>query len=58
MDPLQFACRPNVEVIYLLHWAPKHLKSAGSTVRVMLFNTSSAFHNIQLFYLAKKAVRE
>lgn len=51
LDPLQFAYRPGIgvddAVIYLLHRSLSHLEQAGSTVRVMFFDFSSAFNTIQ-----------
>ena len=51
MDALQFAYRQNIGVddaiIYLLHRSLSHLESAGSAVRIMFFDFSSAFNTIQ-----------
>ncbi|KAI3352713.1 hypothetical protein L3Q82_020164 [Scortum barcoo] len=51
MDPLQFAYQPDIgvddAVIYLLHTSLTHLEKAGSTVRIMFFDFSSAFNTIQ-----------
>ncbi|KAI3356050.1 hypothetical protein L3Q82_017163 [Scortum barcoo] len=51
MDPLQFAYQPDIRVddavIYLLHTSLTHLEKAGSTVRIMFFDFSSAFNTIQ-----------
>ncbi|TWW68206.1 hypothetical protein D4764_19G0000040 [Takifugu flavidus] len=51
MDPLQFAYQPSIgvddAVIYLLHTFLTHLEKAGSTVRIMFFDFSSAFNTIQ-----------
>ncbi|TWW77924.1 hypothetical protein D4764_11G0000450 [Takifugu flavidus] len=58
MDPLQFAYQPSIgvddAVIYLLHTAPTHLEKAGSTVRIMFFDFSSAFNTIQPRLLGDK----
>ncbi|KAI3368145.1 hypothetical protein L3Q82_007808 [Scortum barcoo] len=49
MDPLQFAYLPDIgvddAVIYLLHTSLTHLEKAGSTVRIMFFDFSSAFQH-------------
>ncbi|KAF7640964.1 hypothetical protein LDENG_00002760 [Lucifuga dentata] len=51
LDLLQFAYQPGIGVddaiIYLLHRSLSHLEHVGSTVRVMLFDFSSAFNTIQ-----------
>ncbi|XDV33499.1 hypothetical protein PO909_003895 [Leuciscus waleckii] len=51
MDPLQFAYRPGIGVddnlIYLLHRSLSHLKKAGSSLRNMFYDFSSAFNTIQ-----------
>ncbi|XP_030641381.1 protein NLRC3-like [Chanos chanos] len=56
--PLQFAYQEHVGVedaiIYLLHRARSHLDKAGSTVRVMFFDFSSAFNTIQPVLLGDK----
>ena len=58
MDPLQFAYRPNIgvddAVIYLQHRALTHLEAAGSAVRVMFFDFSSAFNTIRPALLRRK----
>ena len=58
MDPLQFAYRPNIgvddAVIYLLHRALAHLEAAGTAVRVMFFDFSSAFNTIRPALLREK----
>ena len=58
MDPLQFAYQAQLSVddviIYLLHRAYSHLEKPGSSVRVMLFDFSSAFNTIQPPLLEKK----
>uniref|UniRef100_A0A8C7Z516 Reverse transcriptase domain-containing protein n=1 Tax=Oryzias sinensis TaxID=183150 RepID=A0A8C7Z516_9TELE len=57
-DPLQFAYRPNIgvddAVIYLLHRALTHLEDAGTAVRVMFFDFSSAFNTIRPALLREK----
>ncbi|CAL9691782.1 unnamed protein product [Knipowitschia caucasica] len=51
LDPLQFAYRPNIgvedAVIYFLQRTLSHLEPAGSAVRVMFFDFSSAFNTIR-----------
>lgn len=51
LDPLQFAYQSGIGVedaiIYLLHSVLSHLEKAGSTVRIMFFDFSSAFNTIQ-----------
>ncbi|XP_073727635.1 uncharacterized protein [Misgurnus anguillicaudatus] len=58
MDPLQFAYQPGTgvedAVIFLLNRAISHLEKAGSTVRVMFFDFSSAFNTIQPTLLRDK----
>ena len=58
LDPLQFAYQSQISVddaiIYLLHRAYSHLERPGSTVRVLLFNFSSAFNTIHPPLLAEK----
>ena len=58
-DPLQFAYRPGVvkedAIIYLVQWAHSYLAKAGSAVRIMFFDFSSAFNIIQPALLCKKA---
>ncbi|KAI3374638.1 hypothetical protein L3Q82_021015 [Scortum barcoo] len=58
MDPLQFAYQPDIgvddAVIYLLHTSLTHLEKAGSTVRIMFFDFSSAFNTIQPRLLGDK----
>ncbi|KAI5103517.1 hypothetical protein C0J45_7098 [Silurus meridionalis] len=60
MDPLQFAYQPGIgvedAVIFLLNRAISHLEKAGSTVRVMFFDFSSAFNTIQPALLRDKMV--
>uniref|UniRef100_A0AAV2JCD4 Rab GTPase-binding effector protein 1 n=1 Tax=Knipowitschia caucasica TaxID=637954 RepID=A0AAV2JCD4_KNICA len=50
LDPLQFAYRPNIgvedAVIYFLQRTLSHLEPAGSAVRVMFFDFSSAFNTL------------
>ncbi len=57
LDPLQFAYSPQVGVedaiIYMLQRIYPHLDTAGSTVRIMFFDFSSAFNTIQLTLLGK-----
>jgi len=52
MNPLQFAYQPHIGVedtiIFLLHRAYSHQEEAGSVVRVMFFDFSSAFNTIRL----------
>ncbi|KAI3371819.1 hypothetical protein L3Q82_024371 [Scortum barcoo] len=47
----RFAYQPDIRVddavIYLLHTSLTHLEKAGSTVRIMFFDFSSAFNTIQ-----------
>lgn len=47
LDPLQFAYQPGIGVddaiLYLLHRSLSHLEEAGSTVRIMFYDFSSAF---------------
>lgn len=61
MDPLQFAYQPGISVddaiIYLLHTSLSHLEKAGSTVRIMFFDFSSAFNTIQPTLLGDKLER-
>ncbi|TWW81279.1 hypothetical protein D4764_01G0010940 [Takifugu flavidus] len=58
MDLLQFAYQPSIgvddAVIYLLHTSLTHLEKAGSTVRIMFFDFSSAFNTIQPRLLGDK----
>ncbi|TWW54289.1 hypothetical protein D4764_0227720 [Takifugu flavidus] len=58
MDPLQFAYQLSIgvddAVIYLLHTSLTHLEKAGSTVRIMFFDFSSAFNTIQPRLLGDK----
>ncbi|KAI3374005.1 hypothetical protein L3Q82_022569, partial [Scortum barcoo] len=58
VDPLQFAYQPDIgvddAVIYLLHTSLTHLEKAGSTVRIMFFDFSSAFNTIQPRLLGDK----
>ncbi|TWW77917.1 SCAN domain-containing protein 3 [Takifugu flavidus] len=58
MDLLQFAYQPSIGVddaiIYLLHTSLTHLEKAGSTVRIMFFDFSSAFNTIQPRLLGDK----
>ncbi|KAI3353947.1 hypothetical protein L3Q82_005146 [Scortum barcoo] len=58
MDPLQLAYQPDIgvddAVIYLLHTSLTHLEKAGSTVRIMFFDFSSAFNTIQPRLLGDK----
>ncbi|TWW57314.1 putative RNA-directed DNA polymerase from transposon BS [Takifugu flavidus] len=58
MDPLQFAYQQSIgvddAVIYLLHTSLTHLEMAGSTVRIMFFDFSSAFNTIQPRLLGDK----
>ncbi|KAI3363629.1 hypothetical protein L3Q82_001257 [Scortum barcoo] len=58
MDPLQFVYQPDIRVddavIYLLHTSLTHLEKAGSTVRIMFFDFSSAFNTIQPRLLGDK----
>jgi len=58
LDPLQFAYQPRIGVedaiIFLLHRAYTHLEEAGSFVRVMLFDFSSAFNTIRPALLRTK----
>ncbi|KAI5100952.1 hypothetical protein C0J45_9938 [Silurus meridionalis] len=60
MDPLQFAYQPGIgvedAVMFLLNRAIAHLEKAGSTVRVMFFDFSSAFNIIQPALLRDKMV--
>ncbi|CAI5692216.1 unnamed protein product [Oreochromis niloticus] len=50
LDPLRFAYQPGIgaddAVIHLLHRSLSHLETAGSTVRIMFFDFSSAFNTI------------
>ncbi|KAI3355629.1 hypothetical protein L3Q82_004178 [Scortum barcoo] len=59
MDPLQFAYQPDIGVddaVIYLHFTPPSLtwKKAGSTVRIMFFDFSSAFNTIQPRLLGDK----
>lgn len=58
MDPLQFAYRAGIGVydalIYLLHRSLSHLEKAGSSVRIMFYDFSSAFNTIQPALLKDK----
>lgn len=58
VEPLQFAEQPSINVedaiIYLLHSSLSHMEKAGSNVRIMFFNFSSAFNTIQLIMLGDK----
>ncbi|TWW54158.1 hypothetical protein D4764_0186390 [Takifugu flavidus] len=58
MDPLQFTYQPSIGVddaiIYLLHTSLTHLEKAGSTVRIMFFDFSSASNTIQPRLLGDK----
>lgn len=60
MVPLQFAYRSHMGVedaiIYLLHRAYSHLDKAGSAVRCMFFDFSSAFNSIQPGLLRDKLI--
>ncbi len=57
LDPLQFAYSPQVGVedaiIYMLQRIYPHIDTAGSTVRIMFFDFSSAFNTIQPTLLGK-----
>ena len=50
-DPLQFAYQPSIgvedAVIFLMQRSLSHLEQAGSTVRIMFYDFSSAFNTIQ-----------
>ncbi|KAF7654851.1 hypothetical protein LDENG_00064140 [Lucifuga dentata] len=58
LDPIKFAYRKHVGVddafLYMLHRIYGHLETAGSHVRIMFFDFSSAFNTIQPRILAKK----
>ena len=58
LDHLQFAYRPGIgvenSIIFLLHKSLPHLEQAGSTVRVMFFDFSSALNTIQPALLREK----
>ncbi|TWW58301.1 hypothetical protein D4764_07G0010200 [Takifugu flavidus] len=58
MDPLQFAYQPSIgmdhAVIDLLHTSLTHLEKAGSTVRIVFLDFSSAFNTIQPRLLGDK----
>lgn len=58
MDPLQFAYKLQVGVedaiIYMLQRVYSHLDRAGSMVRIMFFDFSSAFNTIQPALLGGK----
>ena len=58
IDPLQFAYRKNRSVddalLYVLNNIYSHLEKAGSSVRIMFYDFSSAFNTIQPHLLAKK----
>ena len=58
LHPLQFAYQPHIGVedaiIFLLHRVYTHLEEAGSTVRVMFFDFSSAFNTIRPALLGNK----
>uniref|UniRef100_A0A669BD36 Reverse transcriptase domain-containing protein n=1 Tax=Oreochromis niloticus TaxID=8128 RepID=A0A669BD36_ORENI len=58
LDPLQFAYQPGIgaddAVIHLLHRSLAHLETAGSTVRIMFFDFSSAFNTILPLVLKDK----
>ncbi|KAJ8010041.1 hypothetical protein DPEC_G00070860 [Dallia pectoralis] len=58
IDPLQFAYQPRLGVedaiIFMLHRAYHHLEGAGSMVRIMFFDFSSAFNTIRPILLARK----
>ncbi len=58
LDPLQFTYCPQFGVedaiIYILQRIYPHLDRAGSTVRIMFFDFSSAFNTIQSALLGKK----
>ncbi|WP_419641928.1 RNA-directed DNA polymerase, partial [Thiolapillus sp.] len=57
-DPLQFAYRRNRStddaVLYVLENIYSHLEKAGSSVRLMFFDFSSAFNTIQPHLLVQK----
>ena len=59
-DPLQFAYRRNGStddaVLYVLENICSHLEKAGSSVRLMFFDFSSAFNTIQPHSLVQKPV--
>ncbi|KAF7695156.1 hypothetical protein HF521_006879 [Silurus meridionalis] len=59
-DTLQFTYQPGIgvedAVIFLLNQAISHMEKAGSTVRVMFFDLSSAFNTIQPALLRDKMV--
>ncbi|KAK3521078.1 hypothetical protein QTP86_006320 [Hemibagrus guttatus] len=60
LDPLQFAYQPHVgddAVIYLLQRTHSYLDGSGGTVRIMVFDFSSAFNTIQPFLLSEKLLR-
>ncbi|KAI3373140.1 hypothetical protein L3Q82_006470 [Scortum barcoo] len=58
LNPLKFVYQPQIGVedaiIFLLHRAYTHLEEAGSTVRGMFFDFSSAFNPVQPALLNKK----
>ena len=58
IDPLQFAYRKNRSVddalLYVLNNIYSHLEKAGSSVRVMFYDFSSAFNTIQPHLLTEK----
>ena len=58
IDPLQFAYRKNRitydAVLYVLESIYSHLEKAGSSVRLMFFDFSSAFNTIQPHLLVQK----
>ena len=58
IDPLQFAYRKNRGVddalLYLLNRCYSHLEKAGSSIRLMFYDFSSAFNTIQPHILAQK----
>ena len=58
IDPLQFANRRNRNtddaVLYVLEKIYSHLEKAGSSVRLMFFDFSSAFNTMQPHLLVQK----
>ena len=61
IDPLQFAYRKNRSVddalLYVLNNIYSHLEKAGSSVRIMFYDFSSAFNTIQPHLLTKKLMK-
>lgn len=59
MAPLQFFYQPGIGeedgIIYLFHRSLSHLEKAESTVRIMIFDFSSAFNSIQPLNLSLKS---